>query len=186
MIEMEKANIFYSVIGAHAGESVKQIVDRKSDEIKKSKLSLWSARIDSRSKNLVWQLPEDSKVYVLCKISKVARDPVGGTAYAAQKFIGPDNIANDVPDDIRTTFEKGKKYQAYVVEKYDLLQNVAEFDFGQYVSFTAKGAVSFAERFKCSQFQNVYGKKDENRMESCKKDIGMIMTLKYPFVVDLE
>lgn len=178
--------VFYSVIGRHAGESVSQIINRKQLEIKECGYSLWSVSIDQMSKRLVWGLDNDDRVLVLCKISTNAKDPViQNKIISAQTMIGPAGI-NTIPPGINTTFTQGKKYQAYVVNKYIILDSPKFFDFGSYESIQANGVVkSFKNRFKCGQFQNTFGRFNDKLNESCEKPIGVIMELRYPFVVDI-
>ena len=183
-------HIFYSVIGKHAGEQVEEIIERKQKEIARCKYSLWSAKIDKKSIEQVWNLNKKDKVYVLCRINGKAKDPVKTTTvpYYAKKAYGPDKQELIIPDGIRTSFTEGKKYQAYVVDKYELLKQPVKFDFGKYESLLADNTHrSFKDRFKCSQFQNTYGCVNEQLKESYdEKEIGLIMELKYPFVVNLE
>lgn len=186
-------HIFYSVIGKHAGENVEEIIERKQKEIDLCEFSLWSAKIDKKSIEQVWKLNKEDKVYVLCKISKNAKDPVEKTEipYYAKKAFGPGNTELQeiaIPDSIKTSFTKGSNYQAYVVEKYELLVNPIQFDFGKYDSLLSNNtSKSFKERFnKSTRFQNTYGFLDDQSKESFIKEIGLIMVLRYPFVVNLE
>ena len=68
--------IFYSVVGDHAGETVEQIINRKLEEINRFGYSLWSIKMDRKSLEQVWELPEDGEVVVVAKISSKAKDPV--------------------------------------------------------------------------------------------------------------
>ena len=181
-------NIFYSVVGKHGGETVEEIISRKQKEVELCGYSLWSAHIDQKSVEQVWALSKDDEVYVLCKINKDAKDPVrqGDSPYYATTQFGPKG-EEDIPKDIKTSFTEGKKYQAYVVEEYEMLDASIEFDFGKYETMLANGNfASFAERFKFSKFQNTYGKKNVTIDAECSKTIGLIMKLKYPFVVELK
>ncbi len=182
--------IFYSIIGKHGGETVQDILSRKNDEIKNCGWGLWSAKIEKKSVELVWELNEDDTVEVLCKVNEKAKDPVvidGTEAYRAVWFVGPDGKEQIVPEGINTTFTKGKNYQAYVVDRYEILDQPVSFDFGKYETVQANGIPkSFAERFKCSQFQNTFGRVNEKLSNSCCKDILVKMILKYPFVVNLK
>ena len=61
------------------------------------------------------------------------------------------------------------------------------FDFGKYDSQNSKGeVVPFADRFKSTYFQNVYGKRNGSSLAVCEKEISLIMKLQYPFVVDVK
>lgn len=185
-------NIFYSIIGKHAGEDVEEIIKRKQKEIEDCKYSLWSAQIDKKSIEQVWKLKNTEKVYVLCRINRKAKDPVKitETPYYAKKAYGPNQPYLSeiiIPDSIRTSFTKGKKYQAYVVEKYILLIRPIEFNFGIYESVLRDNTrKSFKERFKFSRFQNTFGYVNDKLVEKYYKEIELIMELKYPFVVNLE
>jgi len=182
--------LFYSIIGKHGGESVQEILSRKNDEIVKCGWGLWSAKIDKKSVELVWNLSKEDTVEVLCKVNEKAKDPVvieGTNAYRAIRLIGPDGDEQVIPEGINTTFTKGKNYQAYVVKRYEILEKPVAFDFGKYETIQADGIPkSFTERFKCSQFQNTFGRLNSELTESCCKDISVKMILEYPFVVNLK
>lgn len=194
--EMSNQNyhhIFYSVIGKHAGEQVEEIIKRKQKEIEGCKYSLWAAKIDKKSIQQVWSLNKDDKVYVLCSIRRNAKDPVIKTEvpYYAKKAYGPAPSELQeliIPQSIRTSFTKGSNYQAYVVEKYELLPRPIKFDFGKYESLLRDNThKSFKQRFDgFNRFQNTYGCINEQLEESHSKEIELIMELKYPFVVNLE
>lgn len=179
--------LFYSVIGKHAGESVDKIIDRKVKEIQTCGFSLWAAKIDKQSKNQIKLLNENDDVYVLCKITKNAKDPVNSNnIFSAKKMIYPNLEEKTIPNGINTTYSKGKKYQAYVVESYKILDEKCYFDFGPYETLLANGTLkTFSDRFRCFQFQNTLGKINNSINEVCKKEINIIMKLKYPFVVDI-
>ena len=178
--------LFYSVIGKHAGESIEEIMDRKTKEIQVCGFSLWGAKIDKKSVEQVWRLNENDEVFVLCKISKNAKDPVNDNEiFSAKKMIGKDGEMT-IPDEINITFAEGKNYQAYVVESYKVLNENMVFDFGPYETLTKNNITkSFGERFRCKQFQNTFGKLNSSIQEKCEKEINIIMKLKYPFVVNL-
>ena len=183
-------NIFYSIIGNHAGETPEEIVMRKQKEIEACGYSLWSAQIDKKSVEQVWDLHPDAEVIVLCKINRRAQDPVSikDAPYYAKQYIGPDDVIT-IPKDIKTSFTKGKNYQAYVVSRYIILDNEKMFDFSKYNSLLSNGAIkSFTQRFsEETRFQNRYGKKVEKTESAvCEKPIKVIMVLKYPFVVNLK
>lgn len=58
---------------------------------------------------------------------------------------------------------------------------------GPYKTLLANGQVkTFKERFKCTQFQNTYGKIDDSCNDEFYKEVGLVMELKYPFVVELK
>lgn len=178
--------LFYSVIGRHAGESIEKIIERKLNEIQECGFSLWSAKIDKKSVEQVWKLNENDEVFVLCKISKYAKDPVNSNKISSAKKMIGQNGEIVIPDGINTTFTEGKKYQAYVVESYEILNEKIVFDFGPYETLTKKNITkSFGERFRCKQFQNTFGKINSSIQEKCEKEISIIMKLKYPFVVNL-
>lgn len=178
--------LFYSVIGKHADETVDEIIERKVEEIQKCGFGLWSAKIDKKSVEQVWQLNENDEVFVLCKVNKKAKDPVKTDKITtAKKMFGPNGEMN-IPDGIKTTYTEGKNYQAYVVESYEILDEEIDFDFGPYETLRAdNNTQSFSERFRCLQFQNTFGKINCSIEETCKKKIGVIMKLKYPFVVNI-
>ena len=69
-------HVFYSVVGNHAGETVEQIINRKKKEINKCGYSLWSIKMNKKSLEQVWELPEDSEVVVIAKTNPKAKDPV--------------------------------------------------------------------------------------------------------------
>ena len=179
-------NLFYSIVGCHAGENIKEIIERKQKEILASGISLWSAKIDKMSKKIVWQLSESAEVTVLCKFSKSAKDPVVGNPYFARKYVYAKSEVN-VPSGVFCSFEKGRDYQAYVIKEYEVLESPMSFDFGKYDSQNSKGeVVPFADRFKTTYFQNVYGKRNGSSLAVCEKEISLIMKLQYPFVVDVK
>jgi hypothetical protein len=92
-----------------------------------------------------------------------------------------------IPNGIDTTFAKGKNYQAYVIKKYEILDFPINFDFEKYETRLSNGTTkSFKERFKCCQFQNTFGRKNDKLKESCKREISIIMELEYPFVVNIK
>ena len=66
--------LFYSVIGKHAGESIEEIMDRKTKEIQVCGFSLWGAKIDKKSVEQVWRLNENDEVFVLCDYREGAKD----------------------------------------------------------------------------------------------------------------
>jgi len=182
-------NIFYSIIGNHAGESPSQIINRKKREIVECGFGLWSAKIDTKSVEQVWELDKNDEVIVLCRVKYDAKDPVhyDKVPYRAKFMIGPEG-AKSIPDGIITTFTEGTNYQAYVVAEYTILEKPEMFDFACYDTLLADNSKkSYVERFKCKQFQNTYGKKTrQSSCESGKKEIGVVMKLKYPFVVKLK
>ncbi len=182
-------NIFYSVIGNHAGESPRQIISRKQREVNDCGYGLWSAKIDAKSVEQVWKLEKDDEVIVLCRVKYDARDPVryNDKPYRAQKMCGPEG-EKQIPMGITTTFTKGANYQAYVVDEYIILDRPEMFDFSCYDTTLADNSTkSYVARFKCKQFQNAYGKRTrQNSGQSGKKEIGVVMKLKYPFVVNLK
>jgi len=179
--------LFYSVIGKHASESVDEIIRRKANEIQLCGFSLWSAKIDRQSIMQVSKLSEEDDVYVLCKVNKNAKDPViSGKFFSANKMVYPTGEVKPIPSGINTTFTKGKNYQAYVVESYNILDEEKDFNFGPYETLLADNSVkTFSQRFKCFQFQNTFGKINPSIDEICKKKISVIMKLKYPFVVNI-
>ena len=187
---LECEHVFYSIIGNHAGETPNNIINRKKEEIDRCGYSLWSAKIDKKSVEQVWKLTPDNNVIVLCKTNDRARDPVkaSNVPYFAQYMLGPNNKSQVIPNGIKASFTKGKNYQAYVVSKYTILEDEEMFDFSNYNTILADNTEKpFAERFKCRQFQNTYGKKlKRKKIGSCTKQIKVIMTLKYPFVVNLK
>lgn len=186
-------HIFYSVIGKHAGKSPKEILEEKKEEVNANpeKISLWAARVDKKSIEQVWRLNSTDEVYVLCKISENAKDPGGGQKnVAATTMIGPSGEKR-IPKWICTTFPDRKKnnnYQAYVVGEYDIRESPMIFDFGKYETILSDNQIrSFKERFEGStRFQNTFGRKNDSLTESCKKEISVIMKLKYPFVVNIK
>ena len=184
-------NIFYSIIGNHAGETPEEIVMRKQKEIEACGYSLWSAQIDKKSVEQVWGLKPGDEVVVLCKINRRVKDPVNITnmPYYAKQASGPNDDMISIPKDIKTSFTKGKNYQAYVVSKYIILDDEKMFDFSKYNSLLSNGTIkSFTQRFsEETRFQNRYGKKTEKTESAvCEKPIKVIMVLKYPFVVNLK
>jgi hypothetical protein len=185
---MEKY-LFYSVIGKHAGETIEEILARKQKEIELCNYSLWSAKINKKSRELVWSLDEFDKVAVYCKKSDSAKDPVNGKDICHAKIMTYNNGENKIiiPDGIDTTFTKGIKYQAYVVRKYEFLEQPTKYDFGKYESILDDNTiVSFSKRFKNTRFQNRFGKENPLLNQSCEKEIIVKMELTYPFVVCLE
>ena len=181
--------IFYSIIGTHEVQTVEEIIERKQQEIASSvKYSLWAARIDKKSKEQVWHLNKDDNVIVLCSVSEKAADPVDKQKTDRAEFmVGPEG-RSVVPYDINATFTKGKKYQAYVVKNYEILDTTESFDFGAYETLLSDNTIkTFKERFEgFSRFQNTFGKKNLHLKESYMKDIRVRMELQYPFVVDIE
>jgi len=68
-----------------------------------------------------------------------------------------------------------------------MLDTAIEVDFGNNETLLARGeSVSFSKRFRCSQFQNTYGKRNELIDSECLRTIGLVMKLRYPFVVELK
>lgn len=181
--------IFYSVIGPHGKETPREIINRKRKEIDECKkhFSLWSAKIDIKSKEEVWKLSEDSEVVVLCKINPKAADPVASDQIECAKcMIGPKG-EEIIPEGIKSTYMKNKNYQAYVVKEYEILESPIKFDFSKYESILSNGTrKSFKDRFRNTRFQNTFGCKNDNLTEPCKKDIMVKMKLQYPFVVDIK
>lgn len=183
--------IFYSVIGKHAGKTPQQIIIDKQKELELNedgKYSLWSAKIDKKSKEQVWKLSEEDTVYVLCKLNPNAKDPSGDNEIVSAKTMVTPAGEKPIPNGINTTYTKGKKnYQAYVVKKYEFFDKPQIFDLGGYESLLAKGKiVSFKERFQSTYFQNTFGRKNNLLKDHCEKEISAIMELKYPFVVDIK
>ncbi|KRM52284.1 hypothetical protein FC64_GL000709 [Ligilactobacillus araffinosus DSM 20653] len=181
-------NIFYSVIGQHDKEDVKTILSRKLDEIEKAGYSLWAAKIDKKSIEQVWNLKPTDKVYVVCSIKPKAKDP--GKGYdnnIAKYYESPKGVFN-IDDNVISTFSsKRKTYQAYYVNKYIMLPEEKKMNIGPYKTLLANGQVkTFKERFKCTQFQNTYGKIDDSCNDEFYKEVGLVMELKYPFVVELK
>lgn len=185
-METLNKHIFFSLVGAHGKEQVDQIIERKNEEIKRAGYSLWSARIDKKSKELVRVLPEKEIVWVMCKINPLAKDPVTDEMSVAKKMLGPRGEER-INDFVNTTFSTGKNYQAYVVEEYlDLRKDPLNFNLANYISTEASGReVPFIERFKFSRFQNVYGFLNRDLNLELYKEISFVMKLKYPFVVDI-
>ncbi|HFR3977737.1 TPA: hypothetical protein ACHVI3_001889, partial [Streptococcus suis] len=163
-MRMENKNhIFYSVIGKHGNETIEQIINRKRNEIENAGYSLWSAKIDKKSTEQVWALSEDETVWVFCKISDNAKDPVTNDICRANKMIGPKGSIS-IHQSVTTTFSKGRDYQAYVVEEYlDFRENPLKCNLANYISTLSNNKkVSFGDRFKNTRFQNVYGLKIEH------------------------
>ena len=190
MIQRYK-HIFYSVIGKHAEESIESILSRKREEINACGYTLWSARIDKKSVDAVWNIPHNSKVAVLCHVSQIARDPIiveGSKPYCASTLIGPDGETRPVPDGIRTTFTRGANYQAYVVKDIKVLNKTIDYDFQGYESTLATGEKrTFKERFEgFNRFQNTYGVYNKELAGACSKEISVVMLLQYPFVVNIK
>jgi hypothetical protein len=185
---MEKY-LFYSIIGKHGGETIREILNRKQNEIELCNFSLWSACIDEKSQKLVWELNKSDKVVVYCKISKGAKDPTDiSNIYHAQKMITPNGEVT-IPNGIDTTYTKrNKKYRAYVVTKYDIFENTIDIDFGKYETQKKNDdIVSFKDRSKCGQFQNIFSRENTLLKETCiKHQIGAKFELSYPFVVELK
>ena len=180
--------IFYSVVGDHAGETVEQIINRKLEEINRFGYSLWSIKMDRKSLEQVWELPEDGEVVVVAKISPKAKDPViVNDVCRAQKMRWKKDDEAIIPEGIDTTFTSGKNYQAYVVQSYEMLEKPEKFDFGSYITFLKDGRTkSYKERFKCKQFQNTFARYDDAIYQKCEKEIAVLMRLKYPFAVNIE
>ena len=178
--------IFYSVIGRHANETIKEILKRKTEEIEASGFSLWSAKIDKKSMEQAWGLSESDEVFVLCKISTNATDPFDGKkVIVAERMLDKDG-EKLIPYGIQTTYGEGKNYQAYVVESYQFLPDNMDFDFGSYECVSSENkTIPFAERFKHTYFQNTFGKINPSIKKKCNKPINVIMKLKYPFVVNI-
>lgn len=179
--------IFYSLIGRHGNKSPNEIIKDKQDEIKACKFSLWSAQIDKKSIEQVWNLDKSDRVIVLCRVSNKAKDPVDKeNMYTAITMAGPEG-EKSIPEGIMTTFTKGKNYQAYVVKKYEILDSPIIFDFGKYNTLLSDNTTkSFKERFRNTRFQNTFGRKDVQLKESCTKEIQVLMELEYPFVVNIK
>ena len=139
------------------------------------------------SVNQVHALDKSDKVYVLCRVNKKANDPAKGEVCVATKMIGPNKEEKIIPEGVKSTYGEGKKYQAYVVKDYRILDEPCDFDFGKYET-TMKGdtKASFKERFNCRQFQNTFGKLNEQLDETISKDISVVMELEYPFVVNIK
>jgi hypothetical protein len=187
---MEKY-LFYSVIGKHSGETIEEILARKQKEIEVCDFSLWSVHIAPKSREQAWSLDKSDKVVVYCKKSTSAKDPVNGKDICHAKIMTYNNGENKIiiPEGIDTTFTKGKDYQAYVVRKYEFLEQPTDYDFGKYETILNDDdntIVSFKDRFDCKQFQNTFGKENPLLNQSCKKKIIVKMELTYPFVVCLE
>jgi len=178
------AYIFYHVIGFHMNESPKQIMERKVNDLKNNPYSLWTAKIDKNSIDMVRQLSENDEIYVLCRINESAKSPEGDECTAVK--ITWDDEEEIISSNISpVTYPEGKKYQAYVVAEYQILDNPMLYDFSGYLSPNGKTFKVRMDEF--TRFQNCFGKLDENILEDSKiKDISVIMKLKYPFVVDVE
>lgn len=179
-------DLFYSVIGNHGGESVSQIIARKSKEVQDAGFSLWSAKIDSRSIEKVWNLPKDATVLVMCKRNVNAKDPTNNGEVVAAKWMKGPSGKQAIPKGIKTTFKAGKPYQAYVVKNYQILNPALSFDFGHFVTYTfKKGEIPYGERLKVGQFQNTYGHSRKDVNCPATKEVYMVMELQYPFVVEI-
>lgn len=181
--------IFYSIIGPHCQKSAIEIIKEKQHEIELGICSsnLWSARIDQKSIEQVWNLDASDRVFVLGKINTKATDPgKEKKIITAQKMIGPTG-EESIPTGIETTYPEGKNYQAYKVKKYEILDSPISFDLGKYESLLRNNTTqSFKQRFDgFSRFQNTFGKKNNQLSESCIKEISVIMELEYPFVVKI-
>lgn len=185
--------LFYSIIGPHGKESVETIITRKQIEIKKTGFSLWAAKIDKKSITLSHNLKKTDKVFVLCKINEKTKDPTKKKeVITAQKMYTPEG-EKSIPKTIKTTYGKGSKYQAYIVKKYQLLEDVIDFDFEKFEAEYAQKSnevpksASFKTRFEnFNRFQNTFGRRNNSLCGSCTKQISVIMELEYPFVVDIE
>lgn len=178
--------IFYSVIGKHAGESAEQIIERKQKELTVG-VSLWSAKIDKKSIEQVWNLNEKDKVYVLCKLNPNAKDPSKERETVSATIMVTPSGEQKIPSGINTTFTKGKSYQAYIVKNYEFLNEAKIYDIGKYETFLADNSVmSFKERFRNSLFQNTSGRKNDQLTDVYEKEISAIMELQYPFVVEIK
>lgn len=208
MVNNQMKNLFYSVIGPHTGEKVDKIIDRKQSEIEKCGYCLWSASIDKLSKKQAWKLGENDELYVLCKVSKDAKDPTESYEIVRADFMtyfDKNSVINkvEIPEGINTTFSGNNNYQAYKVKDILVLGEEELFDFGKYYSVTNEVGlkpfkVSFdGGEFKNSkgeilrrkphrQFQNVFGNLNEAYAEKCERPIKVLFKLQYPFVVDLE
>lgn len=190
---MESINyVLYSLIGPHAGKNPKQILSDKQNEINlcKEHFGLWAAKIDKKSIEQLWKLDKNARVVVLGKIRENLKDPCNKNGeyveYVAVSMITPSGEC-PIPKGICTTFTKGKRYQAYKVKEYKILDPPIVFDFGKFEALSQKkGLQSFAERFKCTRFQNTFGAKNNQLNKSYTKEIDVIMELEYPFVVDIK
>ena len=72
-------NLFYSIVGCHAGENIKEIIERKQKEILASGISLWSAKIDKMSKKLYGNFLSPLKSLFYASSQKVPRTLLWGT-----------------------------------------------------------------------------------------------------------
>lgn len=187
-------NIFYSVVSEHCNESVESIINRKKTEIEKVGYSLWAALIDKKSIDQVWNLSSTDKVYVLCSINSKSKISKNQKDVSVAKYYECPEGKFKIVEDIVTTYPSKRNeryfnpYQAYFVNNYTILSKEKEINIGQYETLLANGQTkNFEERFiKCTRFCDTYGKLNANSNAKANKKIGLIMELKYPFVVQLK
>lgn len=177
-------NVFYTVIGPHAGKKPEQILADKQKEIVDCGFSLWGVSIDNASIDNVWKLGKEARIVVFGKFG--GEDPQSNCNTArANRMITPEGKFV-VPQKINSEFAVECEYQAYKIKEINILNEPVVCDFGKFEAYTAKYKVweTFAERFKQIQFQNVYGRRNDELAELClKENINVIFELEYPFVV---
>lgn len=179
-------NLFYTVLGAHCGDTLEKILKDKQTELENNDFSLWGAKIDEPSRKLVWDLDKNDKVYVFGKIGKNPTDPGKDGKIRAKIMKGPDEKKVKIPDAITTTYAvKKKHYQAFVVKEYKILDNSIKFDFGKYETKTSTNEIKSFNQKK-SWVQNIFYKRNNKLKDYHIEDIAVIMELKYPFVVEIE
>lgn len=189
---MKPKYVIYSRVSPHKGESVESILERKPKEIVEAGYSLWSVRFRS------WwlleellrsgELGEDDEIIVYAQIHQHTDDSQSIRASQYIDYLGNRML---IPKEIDSKFGGETKY-AYLVKSYQIFDQKLGVDFGQYIVTYKDGQVSSEtikeaiDRYSGRPFQNFLAILDESIEETFDYQIDVKITLKYPFVVELE
>ncbi|MDY3828581.1 MAG: hypothetical protein SOZ71_07345 [Clostridium sp.] len=185
---MKHENLFYTTIGAHAGENIEDILKNKIKEISECKFSLWAANIKSTSLEALWKLDKNDKVYVLGSISKGAKDPSekdNGKSLTADIIIKRDGTEEKIPKGIVCTFPLGHNYYyAYKVKKYIINEKEESYDLGQYETLVKEKGRKIMKLFSdySNRGQDQFGHLNPNLNDKKEYKYVVCMELEYPFV----
>lgn len=175
--------VFISVIGPHAQESEKEIIDRKALDLDKTGESFWVSKINERfiedcSRKLngkagylfLVESSNDGKSAADTKVSKAA------TQYSKDKmnWINIDNKISTVTGNL------GNGATAYYYDSIELFQEQIDLDF--YSEEGKREAIKF-----CRGYSNVFAQKNitplPRGMKSHVRKIVAVLRLKSPYVV---
>lgn len=168
--DINLSHCIYMSAGAHANETIEQIIERKQREVDKCGWSLWA--FSSPIVNAMYEFcKKNEDVYVVMPLSGVNTK---GTPRRASVFgeYGQEEMTT-IPEEIMVTYTAARA-NALVIEKYFLIdESDAKFIKGNY------------ERIKYFNGVELLEETMEKGTENCKK-ISIAAKLKKPYIVNIK